>query len=84
MKKRRSLTRAEQIGTLREYMEEKRWTQVAFLAWLESKGIIITPQYLGDVLHGRRNAGPKFKQVFKEITGKTLVDGLIEGEKGQL
>jgi hypothetical protein len=33
------------------------------------------------LLSGKLCVGPKFKQVFKEITGITLIDGLIEREK---
>lgn len=78
MKKRKSLTRQEQAETLKHYMERRRMSQVAFVAWLDSKGIMISTQYLNDVICGRREAGPKFKDVFKAITGVTLVDGLVE------
>ena len=81
MKKRRSLTRKEQVTTIEEFLREKRWTQTKFLEWLEDKGVIITQQYLGDVLHGRRHAGPKFKAVFYAITKIKLVDGWIEEDK---
>ena len=59
-------------------MQEKQMSQSAFTAWLTSKGITITAQYLSDVLKGRRHPGPKLKAVFKEITGITLVEGLVE------
>ena len=78
MKKRRSLTRKEQSETLSTWMLRRRMNQKQFTEWLDSKGISMTPQYLNDVIHGRREPGPKFKQVFKEITGVTLVDGLVE------
>ena len=83
MRKRRSMTHREQVTTLAAFIAEKRWTQRAFIAWLDSKGILITVQHLNDVLHGRRNPGPKFREVFQEITGITLVDGLIEDKEGQ-
>jgi len=78
MKKRRSLNRIEQIRTIEDFLREQRWTQKAFKEWLETKNIIITTQYLNDVLCRRRNPGPKFKAVFYEITGIRLVDGLVE------
>ena len=78
MKKRRSLTRPEQVQTLDRYLKDNRYTQKAFVEFLDSKGITITTQYLNDVLRGRRNAGPKFVSVFREITGIVLVDGIIE------
>jgi len=78
MKRRRSLTRNEQVQTLEQYLKGKRWTQKAFVEFLDSKGVTITGQYLNDVLHGRRQPGPRFIGVFREITGITLVAGLIE------
>lgn len=81
MKKRRSLTRTEQVATLEEFLAKRRWTQVVFIEWLGSKGITITAQYLSDVINNRRNPGPKFKQIFREIMGIMLEDGLIEVQK---
>jgi len=81
MKRRRSLTHAEQVATLKEFLAKRRWTQVVFIEWLGTKGITITAQYLSDVINNRRNPGPKFKAIFKEITGITLVDGLVEKEQ---
>lgn len=78
MKKRRSLTRQEQVTTLKDFRESRGWTQRRLVEFLESKGITITAQYLNDVLHGRRAPGPKFREVFREITGINLVDGLVE------
>ena len=83
MKKRRSLTHSEQVTTLKEFLAKRRWTQVVFIEWLGLKGITITAQYLSDVINNRRNPGPKFKAIFKEITGITLVDGLIEDREGK-
>jgi hypothetical protein len=59
-------------------MQRKHLSQVEFAAWLESRGILVSTQYLNDVINSRRAAGPKFKEVFKEITGIILVDGLVE------
>jgi hypothetical protein len=53
-----------------------------FHRWLELRGVIITRQYCAALLTEKFCAGPKFKQVFQEITGITLVDGLVE-EKEQ-
>lgn len=78
MKKRRSLTKHEQVHTLKGYLKDKRWTQAEFVRFLDEQGITVTTQYLNDVLRGRRNPGPKFIAVFREITGVTLVDGLVE------
>lgn len=68
----------EQRETLASWMTKKKQSQRQFLDWLEIKGILISPQYLCDVLKGKRSPGPRFKKVFLEITGVSLVDGLIE------
>lgn len=81
MKRRRSLTGPEQVSTLEVFISRRKWTQKRFVDFLDSKGITITTAYLNDVLKNRRAAGPKFKQVFREITGIQLVDGLIEKDK---
>ena len=84
MRKRRSLNRAEQSQTITAYLKRKRLGQKEFAEWLLAppRGILISPQYLNDVIRGRRDAGPKFKAILKEITGVTLVDGLVEDEEG--
>ena len=78
MKRRRSLTRAEQTETLVQWMTRQRKTQRQLVDWLETKGIIVSPAYLNDVIRMRRAPGPKFKAVFRELTGIELEDGLIE------
>jgi hypothetical protein len=80
MKKRRSLTKAEQVVTLEQFIQRKRWTQQEFIRFLDSKGIVMTAQHLNDVLHKRRDPGPRFCAIFLEITGVHLVRGLIEAE----
>lgn len=52
-----------------------------FHRWLESRGVAITRQYCQQLANGTLTPGPKFKQVFREITGITLVDGLIEEKR---
>jgi hypothetical protein len=81
MKNRRSLTNKEQISTLTDWMAEKKMNQSEFAAWITTQGITLSPQYLNDVLNSRRHPGPKFKEIFKQITGITLVDGLVESEE---
>ena len=66
------------MHTLRQFRESKGWTQRKLVEFLDGKGVTITAQYLNDVLNDRRNPGPKFIAVFKEITGIELVDGLVE------
>jgi hypothetical protein len=83
MKKRRSLTKEEQVSTLAQFIQHKRWTQQEFIRFLDSKGILMTAQHLNDVLHKRRAPGPRFCAVFLEITGVRLVRGLIEEEPAQ-
>ena len=78
MKKRRSLTRQEQVTTLREFMARKRWTQRELVRFLDENGVIISAQYLNDVLNNRRAPGQKFKQVLSELTGIRFVDALVE------
>jgi hypothetical protein len=82
MKRRRSFTKPEALETLRSWMWDNRMTQVAFVRWLKDRGIVITQAFLSEMLRGVRPAGgPKFKRAFKEITGITLVEGLIEEDK---
>lgn len=81
MKRRRSLTKKEQVETITNFMERMNLAQGQFRDFMEARGIIISPQYLNDVIHGRHAPGPKFKEVFREITGIKLVDGLIEGDE---
>ena len=83
MKKRRSLTQQEQVQTLGQYIRGKGWTQAQFVRHLESKGITITAQYVNDVLCGRKKPGKCLIEVFREITGFTLVGGLIEEDHGK-
>lgn len=80
MKRRRSLTKEEQIVTLEQFIRRKRWTQREFIRFVESKGYLMTAQHLNDVLHKRRAPGPRFCAIFQEITGVRLVRGLIEEE----
>ena len=72
------MTLQDQSVALSAWMSRRGMGQKDFSKWLDSKGITVSPQYLNDVLNGRRHPGPKFKLVFKEITGVTLVDGLVE------
>lgn len=78
MQRRKSYTKQEQVLTLKKWIKDRGMTQNDFVIFLNKKGIAITNQHLSDIFHERRNPGPKFKEVFKEITGATLVDGLIE------
>ncbi len=80
MKKWRSLTKAEQVVTLEQFIQSKGWTQQQFVRFLDSKGIMMTAQHLNDVLHKRRDPGPRFCAIFLEITGVKLERGLIEVE----
>ena len=81
MKKRRSLTRQEQVTTLRGFMARKRWTQRELVRFLDENGVIISAQYLNDVLNNRRAPGQKFKQVLSELTGIRFVDALVEEDR---
>lgn len=80
MKRRRSMTRAEQSETLVRWMERKHMTQRQLVDWLEARGVTVSPAYLNDVIWLRRAPGPKFKAVFRALTGIELEDGLIERE----
>ena len=51
---------------------------IEFQRWLEDRGVHMTYTYCRAMTQQKLSPGPKFKQVFKEITGVTLVDGLIE------
>ena len=63
------------------WMKRKKMTQQKFSDWLEDKGILVSPGYISDVVNMRAPAGPRFKQVFKQITGISLVDGLVEEDR---
>ena len=52
--------------------------QADFIRYLDSKGITITQAYLCQMLKEKRPPGPKFRQIFEEITGVRLVEGLVE------
>ena len=81
MKKRRSLTRQEQVATLKEFVARKRWSQRELVRFLDENGVIISAQYLNDVLNNRRAPGRKFKQVLSELTGIRFVDALVEEDR---
>jgi hypothetical protein len=80
MKKRRSLSKEEQVVTLEQFIRRKGWTQQQFIRFLDSKDIVMTAQHLNDVLHKRRDPGPRFCAIFFEITGVHLERGLIEAQ----
>ena len=81
MKKRRSLTRQEQVATLKEFVARKRWSQRELVRFLDENGITISAQYVNDVLNNRRAPGRKFKQVLSELTGIRFVDALVEEDR---
>ena len=82
MKRRRGYKTLEAVQTLKGWMWKNRMRQADFVRELEMRGILITQAYLHQMFTGIRPPGPKFKEIFKEITGITLVDGLVE-EKEQ-
>ncbi len=69
---------AEAHAVLVKWLARKGWTQVQFQCFLEKNGIIITAQTCSKLVRGEITPGRYFKQVFKAITGVTLVDGLVE------
>lgn len=77
------MTRTEQIFTLKDWISKRGMSQKQFQVWLDGQGLIISPQYLNDVLNNRRAPGPKFISIFKEITGTILVSGLVEVDRGK-
>ena len=81
MKKRRNYTRREAVQTLKDWLWKNHLRQTDFLEWLSKRGILITPAYLSLMLSGKIAPGKRFKEIFKEITGVTLVDGLIEDQQ---
>jgi hypothetical protein len=81
MRNRRNYTHAEARTVLTYWVRRKKMNPTTFHRWLELNGVTITRQYCTELLSGKLSVGPKFKAVFKEITGITLVDGLIESEK---
>ena len=84
MKRRRGYTPQEAAETLTEWIQRRRMTQAAFIRWLsepEQGSVTISPQYFNQMITGQRPPGQKFKDIFKQITGVTLLDGLVEERK---
>lgn len=63
------------------WLSKNRMNPTKFLAWLEENGITISYEYARSMFDGKLTPGPKFKSVFKAITGIELQDGLIEVER---
>jgi hypothetical protein len=80
--RRRHFTEAQQVTTIQAWIRKRQMTQRAFSQWMEANGIACTPQYLNDILTGKRNPGPVFKKLFWQIEGIRLVDGLVEHKEG--
>ena len=78
--KRKNYTYREAQDVLTTWIERHRMNQKQFSAFLSSHGITISPQTCSALVNGRITPGPMFKQVFREITGITLVDGLVEDD----
>lgn len=55
--------------------------QRGFMDWLAEREIIITPATCSLMVAGKITPGPKFKGVFRKLTGIQLVDGLLEEEE---
>jgi hypothetical protein len=77
-KRRRYYTHPEAQAVLVDYVRRRFGSTTEFHAWLEEHGIAITRTYCDAMIRGRLTPGPKFKQVFEEVTGIRLVDGLVE------
>jgi len=75
---RRGCTHREAVKTLQGWIREQRMSQADFVRWLSDRSITITQVYLSNMLTGKRPPGPKFREMFREITGITLVDGFVE------
>ncbi len=78
--RRRNYTHSEAQTVLTEWLKRKRMTPTQFQAWLAENGVEVTREYCRMLTVGKLTPGPKFKAIFKQITGITLVDGLIEAE----
>ena len=81
MRNRRNYTHPEAQAVLKDWVRRKKWTPTQFHRWLELNGVTVTRQYVATLVTGEMCAGPKFKQIFKEITGIVLIDGLVEDER---
>lgn len=77
-KQRRSYTHGEAQAVLVTWLQERGMKTIEFQRWLEDRGVHMTYTYCRAMTQHKLSPGPKFKQVFKEITGVILVDGLIE------
>jgi len=62
------------------WLTERGMSSTTFQRWLSGHGIEITRTYCDAMTNQKLSPGPKFKQVFREITGIQLVDGLVEDE----
>ena len=76
-KERRSYTYLEAASTIDKWVKANKMTPTQFRVWLELRGITITRQYCAAIMYGS-GAGPRFIEVFTEITGINVVKGLVE------
>lgn len=81
---RRCYTHKEAIHTVKDWMRRRGMNrQTELVAWLDQRGITLSPQYLNDLFHGTRAPGPRFIQAFREITGIQLEAGLVQSQDGK-
>ena len=80
-RQRRSYTHGEAQRVLVNWLTERGMSSTTFQRWLSERGIEITRAYCDAMTKQKLSPGPKFKQVFREITGIQLVDGLIEKDR---
>ena len=78
MRNRKHYTHTEAQTVLKDWLRANRLGTTQFSRWLEARGVTASKQYIHQLVTGALHPGPKFKQIFKEITGITLVDGLVE------
>lgn len=79
--RRRNYTHKEAQTLLINWLSKHRMNPTTFAAWLDERGITISREYARQMVDGKLTPGPKFKAAFREITGITLVDGLVEDER---
>lgn len=75
---RKSYTHNEALLVLTDWLRDNKMTQKRFMNFLAVRGLIISPQTCSALANGRITPGPKFRSVFKEITGIGLHAGFVE------
>lgn len=67
--------------SLPNWVRSQRMNQKQFVDFLAVRKLIISPQTCSALVHGLIAPGPRFREIFKEITGIKLAHGFVENEE---